>query len=405
MVLLSVTILEEIMTELLVKCFVKDHKNIERMSVRTAYGMLASIVGIFCNVVLFIMKFTVGTLAHSVSVVADGFNNLSDAGSSIISFVGVKMASKPADEEHPFGHGRMEYITALIVAFVVIEVGLTFFKDAVDKIRHPSELNFQMLSLALLVASIGVKLWLAFFNKKLGKRINSKVILATSADSLGDVVATTATIASMLVYKIWGLNVDGFVGIGVSLVVMWAGVGIARDTLEPLLGEAVPKDVYDNITAYVEAYEGVCGTHDLIVHNYGPGRSMASIHAEVPNDVDVEISHEIIDRIERDALKELGIYLVIHMDPIETKDETTLQAKNQVEKVLKDLDSQASIHDFRMVVGENQINLIFDMVVPIQYDKERRKALCQTMRKRMHEIDKRYQCVIVVESSFAAGEK
>ena len=393
------------MTQLLVKCFVKEYKNTEKMSVRTAYGILASMVGIFCNVLLFGLKFFVGLLTRSVSVMADGFNNLSDAGSSIISFVGVKMANKPADEDHPFGHGRMEYIAALVVAFLVVEVGLSFLKDAIDKIRHPQQLNFHVISIVLLMASIGVKLWLGAFNRKLGKRIDSKVMMAAATDAIGDVIATTATIVSVLVFKIWEINIDGYVGVIVSLVVVWAGIGIARDTLEPLLGEAVPKDVYDKITVFVEGYDGVCGTHDLIVHNYGPGRSMASIHAEVPNDVDVEISHEIIDRIEREALKELGIYLVIHMDPIETKDETTLQVKRQLEETLTELDPEVSLHDFRMVVGENQINLIFDMVVPIQYDKERRKMLCQTMRKRMNEVDSRYQCVIVVESSFVAGEK
>ena len=393
------------MTAFLVKHFVKDYEEIEKMSVRTAYGVLASIVGIFCNVLLFIVKFIVGSLMNSISIVADGFNNLSDAGSSIISFVGVKMANKPADEEHPFGHGRMEYIAALVVAFLVIEVGLSFLKDGIHKIRDPRELQFHLVPMLILILSVGIKLWLGLFNKKLGKKINSKVMLATSADSMGDVITTTATIASILVFKVFGINIDGFVGIGVSLVVMWAGIGIARDTLEPLLGEAVPKDVYEKITKFVESYEGVCGTHDLIVHNYGPGRSMASLHAEVPNDVDIGLSHEIIDRIEREALKEVGIYLVIHMDPIETKNEETLRARQQVESALAELDTQASIHDFRMVVGENQINLIFDMLVPIQYDKERKKMLCQEIRNRMHEIDERYQCVIVVESGYIAEEK
>lgn len=392
------------MTEFLVKRFVKDYDKTEKMSVRTSYGVLASMVGIFCNVFLFIVKFSVGSLMRSVSVMADGFNNLSDAGSSIISFVGVKMASKPADEEHPFGHGRMEYISALVVSFIVIEVGLSFFKDAIGKIQDPMELQFHLIPALILILSIGVKLWLGLFNKKLGNRIGSKVMLATSADSIGDVIATTATVLSILVFKLFEINIDGFIGLGVSLAIMWAGVGIAKDTLEPLLGEAVPKEIYEKIVAFVEGYEGVCGTHDLIVHNYGPGRSMASLHAEVPNDVDIELSHEIIDRIERDALKEIGIYLVIHMDPIETRDEDTLVARKMLEQILTEVDPQVSIHDFRMVVGEKQINLIFDMVVPIQYDKEQKKLLCQETRKRMHEIDERYQCVIVVESSFVAGE-
>ena len=392
------------MTEFLVKRFVKNYEEIDKMSVRTSYGVLASIVGIFCNVFLFIAKFFVGSLMRSVSVMADGFNNLSDAGSSIISFVGVKMASKPADEEHPFGHGRMEYIAALVVSFLVIDVGLSFFKDSIGRIQSPLELQFHPIAMGILCLSVGVKFWLGLFNKKLGKKIDSKVMLAAGADAMGDMIATTVTIISALVYHFFEINIDGFVGIGVSLVVMWAGIGIARDTLEPLLGEAVPKEIYEKITTFVESYEGVCGTHDLIVHNYGPGRSMASLHAEVPNDVDIEVSHEIIDKIERDALKAIGIFLVIHMDPIEMKKEDSLRARHQVEEMLKALDPKVTIHDFRMVDGEEQKNLIFDMVVPIQYDKEKRKLLCQEARKRMSDIDARYQCVIVVESSYVAEE-
>lgn len=393
------------MTDFLVKQFVKNYEDVEKMSVRTSYGVLASIVGIFCNVFLFTVKFIAGSLMRSVSVMADGFNNLSDAGSSIISFVGVKMASKPADEEHPFGHGRIEYIAALIVSFLVIEVGLEFFKESVGKIKNPLELQFHPIAMCILLLSIGVKLWMGIFNKKLGKRINSKVMMATAADSIGDVITTTATILSILLFQFFNINIDGYVGILVSVIVMWAGVGIAKDTLEPLLGEAVPKEMYERITSFVRGYDGVCGTHDLLVHNYGPGKSMASLHVEVPNDVDIEVSHEIIDKIERDALKHLGIYLVIHMDPIEMKKEETLKARKQLEEMLKDLDPKVSIHDFRMVDGEKQMNLIFDMVVPIQYDKEKRKLLCQETRRRMHEIDERYQCVIVVESSFVAEGK
>lgn len=393
------------MTEFLVKRFIKNYEEIEKMSVRTAYGVLASIVGIFCNILLFAVKFVIGSWMHSISVMADGFNNLSDAGSSIISFIGVKLAEKPADEEHPFGHGRMEYITALIVSFLVIEVGFSFLKDSIKNLSSPRELKFHMVTLIILCLSIGVKLWLGLFNKKLGKKIDSKVMMATAADAMGDVGTTSATILSILVYRFGGMNIDSLVGVFVSLAVMWAGVGIAKDTIEPLLGAAVSKDVYEKITAFVEAYDGVCGTHDLIVHNYGPGRSMASVHVEVPNNVDVEISHEIIDRIERDTLKELGIYLVIHMDPIEVNNEQLKLAREQVEEVLLKMDPQVSIHDFRMVDGKHQINLIFDMVVPISYDNEKRKELCKVLRARMHEIDERYQCVIQVENSYIAEEK
>ena len=393
------------MTEFLVRHFVKNHEDVEKVSVRTAYGVLASVVGIFCNVLLFVVKGAVGFFLHSVSVMADAFNNLSDAGSSIVGLVGVRMASKPADEEHPFGHGRIEYIAALVVSFLVMQVGFTFFKDSIRKIQNPEELKFQAVSVIILVLSIGVKLWMGMFNKKLGKKIDSKVMMATATDAMGDVVTTTATIASVLFFKITGINIDGIVGIGVSLVVMWAGIGIAKDTLEPLIGEAVAPEEYVRISRFVEKYEGIVGSHDLIVHNYGPGRSMASIHAEVPNDVDIEVSHEIIDRIERDAAKRLGIFLVIHMDPVETKDAHVLEVRHQVEQILDAVDFRVSIHDFRMVDGKEQINLIFDMVVPFEYSTQKQNELKMTLRKLLQMADKRYQCVITIERSYVASAK
>ena len=393
------------MTEFLIKHFIKDYKEVEKVSVRTAYGVLASIVGIFCNVFLFAVKFVVGFILNSVSVTADAFNNLSDAGSSIISFVGVKMAEKPADRDHPFGHGRIEYIAALVVSFLVLEVGFTFLKDSIGKIRTPEALNFQTVSVAILIVSIAVKLWLGLFNRKLGERINSKVMMAVFTDSMGDVITTGATILSLIFFRLTGINIDGIVGVGVALVVMWAGVGIARDTLEPLIGEAIDPEVYKEIKSFVESYDGIEGTHDLLVHNYGPGRRMASIHAEVPNDVDIEQSHEIIDRIEREAAKKLGIFLVIHMDPVEMKDQRVLQVRDRAVQILKELDPACSIHDFRMVHGENQINLIFDMVIPIEYDEEMRKELPQKLADRLKESDPRYECVITVEYDYVAKNK
>jgi len=392
-------------TNFLVKHFVKDYEQIDQVSVRTSYGVMTSIVGILCNVLLFAVKGTIGILMHSIAVMADAFNNLSDAGSSVVGLLGVKMASKPADEEHPFGHGRMEYVSALAVSFIVLQVGLTLLKDSFGKIREPEELNFQIISIIILILSVGVKGWLGLFNKKLGQKIDSKVMLATAADAMGDVITTTATIASIIFFRITGINIDGYVGIAVSLVVMWAGIGIAKDTLEPLLGEATTPEDYIKITKFVEGYDGIVGSHDLIVHNYGPGRNMASIHAEVPNDVDIEVSHEIIDRIERDAAKMLGIFLVIHMDPVETKNEHVLKVKSQVIEIMEALDKNASIHDFRMVDGEKQINLIFDMVVPYEYSKEKEKELKESFCKLIRMHDDRYRCVITVERSYVANEK
>ncbi|MBM6751731.1 cation transporter [Mediterraneibacter glycyrrhizinilyticus] len=390
------------MTEFLVRHFIKDYEDVEKVSVRTAYGVLASFVGIFCNVFLFVVKFVVGLVLNSVSVTADAFNNLSDAGSSIIGFVGVKMAEKPADADHPFGHGRMEYIAALVVSFLVIEVGFTFLKDSVGKIRTPEELTFSLTSVVILLLSIGVKLWLGLFNRKLGEKIDSKVMKAVFADSMGDVITTGATILSLVFFGLTGINIDGVVGLGVALVVMWAGVGIAKDTLEPLIGEAIDPEVYEKIKRFVESYDGIEGTHDLIVHNYGPGRSMASIHAEVPNDVDIEKSHEIIDRIEREAGKKLGLFLVIHMDPVEMKDEKVLKIREKTQEILQEMDPACSIHDFRVVRGEDQINLIFDMVVPLDYDEETRNELPARLAERLKQVDSRYECVITVDYNFVA---
>ncbi|MFV0242001.1 MAG: cation diffusion facilitator family transporter [Lacrimispora sphenoides] len=388
------------MTEFLVRKFVKDYKKTEDTQVRTQYGLMASIVGICCNVILFSAKLLVGMLVNSISVMADAFNNLSDAASSIIGFIGVKMAGKPADEDHPFGHGRMEYIAAFIVAFLVIQVGFSFLKTSIGKIIQPEEMTFKAVSVVILLLSVCVKLWMAFFNNTLGKRIQSTVMKATAADSLGDVITTSATIVSILVYGIWGLNIDGIIGIAVSVIVMWAGVKIAKDTLTPLIGEPIDPKLYVEITEFVESYDGIIGSHDLIVHNYGPSRSMASIHAEVPNDVDIEVSHEIIDTIEREAVRKFGIFLVIHMDPVETKDSRVLEFGNMLNNVLQEIDSRTSFHDFRMVEGKSQINLIFDLVMPREYDRKKKDWLKEEVTKKVTEIDKRCCLIITAESGF-----
>ena len=392
------------MTELLVRKFVKNYQNTDDSRVRTDYGVLTSVVGILCNVLLFAGKLAVGMVMRSVSVMADAFNNLSDAASSVIGFVGVKMAGKPADREHPFGHGRIEYIAALVVAFLVIQVGLTFFKSSLDKIRHPEDLSFDLVSMLILTASVAVKLWLGRFNKALGKRINSSVMQAAAADALGDVVTTLATMGSILFFHVTQINIDGFVGLLVSLVVMWAGIGIARDTLEPLIGQPVDPKLYREISEFVESYDGILGSHDLIVHNYGPTRSLASIHAEVPNDVDIETSHEIIDRIERDAARKLGIFLVIHMDPVAVRDERVTELKEQVTAELKKIDERLSLHDFRIVDGEQQINLIFDVVVPHSYSDKDMTQLHLDIVEKVSGLDPRYQCVVTLENGYIAED-
>lgn len=393
------------MTEFLVKRFVKDYENVQDGEVRTRYGELSGMVGICCNLLLFLVKVAVGLMAHSISVMADGFNNLSDAASSIISFVGVRMAQKPADEEHPFGHGRIEYISAFIVAFLVIQVGFTLFQTSIGKIREPELMVFRWLSVGILAFSVCVKLWLGMFNRKLGRRINSKVMMATAADSLGDVAATSATIVSMLVFGLMGRNIDGIVGLAVSVAVMIAGVNIARDTLAPLIGEAIDPEVYRQITEFVESYDGILGSHDLIVHNYGPSRSMASIHAEVANNMDVEVSHEIIDRIERDAIRKLNLFLVIHMDPVEMENEKMEEYRRMAEAVLQEVDSRLTFHDFRMVDGKERVNLIFDLVVPRNYTSHMKVRVKEEIEERIRKREKKVSCVITVESSYCTENK
>ena len=390
------------MTEFLVNKFIKDSANIESTEVRTRYGMLASVVGIFCNVLLFSVKLAIGLILSSLAVTADAFNNLSDAASSIISFVGVKMAGKPADAEHPFGHGRIEYIAALIVSFLVIEVGFTFFKSSISKIMHPEEITFDPVPFIILILSILVKLWMAFFNNKLGKRIDSKVMLATAADSLGDVITTSATVISIVICHFTSINVDAIAGLIVSGIVIWSGVSIAKDTLEPLIGQRVPSELYQKITDMVESYEGIVGAHDLIVHNYGPNRSMATIHAEVPNDVSIEASHEIIDRIERDAKKELNILLVIHMGPVEMRDEEVLELRNKTSHIVHALDPELHFHDFRVLKENEQKNLIFDLVVPDSYTEKDANRVMHQLIALLHEMEKNVDCIITLDRSFEA---
>lgn len=390
------------MTNFLVKLFVKNYENVEDQQVRTSYGILSSIVGILCNLFLFGVKLSVGIIINSISVMADAFNNLSDAASSVISFIGVKLAGKPADKEHPFGHGRFEYIAALAVAFLVLQVGFSLFQSALQKVLHPEALSFNPVLTAILCLSVLVKVWMMFFNRRLGKRIKSTVMLATSADSMGDVVVTSATIISTVIAGLTGLKIDGFMGLVVSIFVMIAGFRIAKDTLEPLLGQAIEKDVYEKITCLVESYEGIVGTHDLIIHNYGPTHRMATIHAEVPNDLNFETAHETIDRIERDVLNKLDIFLVIHMDPIEVNNAMVVEKKKLVLDIIKSLEEKATIHDFRIVNGELQINLIFDLVLPFSYTKEAEQRLLTRIVEEIRKYDTRYQCIITMENSFIA---
>ncbi|MDO4491916.1 MAG: cation diffusion facilitator family transporter [Lachnospiraceae bacterium] len=393
------------MMEFLVRKFVKNYQDTENLQVRTAYGVLTSTVGICCNVFLFILKFTVGLLLGSVAVTADAFNNLSDAASAIIALFGVKMAGKPADKEHPFGHGRMEYIAALIVAFIVVEVGLTLFRSSIGKIRNPEELTFAWLPFVFLVLSVLVKLWMGIYNRRLGKRIDSQVMMATSADSFGDVAATSATIAAILISVFFKWNIDGIAGLLVSLLVMWSGIGIIKEAIAPLLGEGNDPELAATIKELVERHPGIVGTHDLIVHNYGPGRSMASIHAEVPRDVDIEESHAVIDHIEKQVKRDLDVFLVIHMDPVEIHDARVLAIKEKLERILAVLDEQLTFHDFRAVFVDSEVNIFFDLVVPYSYNDKDQQHLREQVIRLMREVNEGYNCSIELDRSFSEGNQ
>lgn len=390
------------MTKLLLKLFIKDYDNIKDTKVRTGYGVLASTVGIICNIILFIIKFAIGFFINSISVIGDAFNNLSDASSSIIGLVGIKIAERPADKEHPFGHGRAEYIASFVVAFFILQVGFSVFKNSVSKILTPESVIFSWPIILILVISVLIKLWLSLFNSKIGRRIDSNVMKATAADSLSDVLVTSATIFSILIERILGYSIDGWMGLIVSGFVILSGINIAKETLLPLMGEPVDREVYKKITKKVKSYDGIIGSHGLIVHNYGPSHTMATIHAEVPNDVDIEQIHETIDLIEKDILKEMDIFLVIHMDPIEVKDERVLEKKEMITKIVTTLEPEASIHDFRVIQDGGQINLNFDLVVPHSYKEKQEHQLIMKIIEEAKKSDDRIQCIISIENSYIA---
>ena len=383
----------------LVKRFVKDSENVSDIKVRGAYANLAGVVGIITNLILFIIKLSVGLLSNSVSILADAFNNLSDAASSIITIVGFKMANKPADAEHPFGHGRIEYITAMIVSFMVMLVGLQFVKTSFQKIINPTPVTFELLPFILLLISIGFKFWLSKFNKSIGNKINSSTLKATATDAMGDVFTSTTVVISFLISKFTTLPIDGYIGIIVALAIVYSGFSLIKETLNPLLGEPPDPVLVSNITDMVMSYENITGIHDLIVHNYGPGRIMASIHAEIPSNIDIMEIHHIIDTAEREISKKLNIYLVIHMDPICVDTDEIIEARNMVQDVLSKYKEIKSFHDFRVVGDHDKKNLIFDIEVsPTCLSNESNSAkLLSNIKNDIKEKSPEYKCVITVD--------
>lgn len=387
------------MTELLCKLFVKNRENIGSPEVRRSYGTLASVVGIIVNILLAAGKIAVGLLFGAISLAGDGINNLSDAGSQIISFISFKMAAKPADRDHPFGHARIEYVASMIVSFFVMLVGFNLFRESIEKILDDGQVtdgSNVWLMVGVLTVSILFKLWLVLFNRRIAKKIDSAVMRATAADSLSDAGASTAVLIAMLIFKFTGVDIDGYMGIAVAVVIFIAGIKILNDTKNSILGEAPSEEIVEKIRAVVAEYPDALGIHDMIVHSYGPGRTMATLHIEVDGSKCVFESHDMIDLIERRLYEECSVQASIHMDPIVADDEEVNKMRAIVIDKVKSIDERLDIHDFRFVRGVTHTNLIFDVYVPFeikQSDDDVKKAIAD----KIFEIDKNYFTVVTID--------
>lgn len=387
------------LSNFLIKFFIKNSNDVQTPKVRNAYANLAGVIGILVNVLLFVIKLSVGLLVKSVAIMADAFNNLSDAASSVITIVGFRMANKPADAEHPFGHGRIEYISALIVSFMVMLVGIQFIKSSFDRIINPEPVTFELVPFILLLISIGFKIWLAIFNKNIGFKINSSALKASGTDALGDVFTSTTVVISFFAAKFTTFPLDGYIGIIVACAIVYSGYSLIKETLSPLLGEAPDPELVKEINELVLGYDNIIGVHDLVVHNYGPGRIMASIHAEIPSDIDIMKIHEIIDEAERQISKKLNIYLVVHMDPVSINCEEIKDSRQIVDEIISKYPIIKSIHDFR-IIGENDTKtLIFDVVVsPSELNKEfSRESIPKLIEKAIKRVHPNYSCIITVD--------
>ena len=388
------------MTNIIVKTFIKDYKNVTDSKVRMKYGILSGCVGIAVNVILCLLKFFVGSLTGSIAITADAVNNLSDAGSSAVTVFGFKMAGKPADKDHPFGHGRIEYITAMIVSFIILFMGIELAIQSVEKIRSPENVQFSLIGAVIIAVSILGKLWLAFFNKSLGRKIHSPAMTAVVADSISDIAATSITLIALILSIFFpNLHVDGWLGIVVACFVLKAGLEIFRDTLSTLIGKSPSKELVEALKKKILSYDHVSGIHDLIVHSYGPGRDFATVHVEMPSDLNVMVGHNIIDDIENDVKKEMGIDLTIHYDPIEVNNERVTELKEITESVVRKVNPELSIHDFRIVDGPIHTNLIFDVVIPYG-SKEVPNEIIKKISLKISEVNDSYFTVIKAEHSF-----
>ncbi len=396
------------MTDLLIKLFIPDAKNFNDPKVRKKFGTLSGVVGIICNTILFLAKLFVGIVTSSIAVTADAFNNLSDAGASIVTLACFKIAGAPADKEHPFGHGRVEYISGLIVSVAIILTGLSFVKSSIEKIISPEPISFSKISLFILVLSLLVKLWMGLFNRKLGDMANSSAMKATSFDSLADAIATGAVILSMLVSYFTGISVDAYAGILVAVFILLTGVQMIKETLNPLLGQAPDPELVKDINKTILSYKDIIGIHELMVHNYGPGRSVISLHAEMPANVDIFELHDTIDAAEKELKEKFNCQAVIHMDPIVTDDERVNRLRKEVEEIVKMINLEAKVYDFRVVPGSRSSTLVFELSVPFELNKSEDEIIKVT-KEEIEKLGKPYKCIINVnrENCIAddSGEK
>lgn len=387
------------MIQYLVKLFIKDYENTQDVNVRQSYGVLSGVLGIICNLLLFAIKSIAGVLSGAISIMADAFNNLSDAGSSVVTLIGFKLAGKPADKEHPFGHGRVEYLAGLFISAAIMLVGWQLGVTSFQKILYPEPLSYSFISVGILVVSIVVKLWMASYNRYLGNKIQSTTMKATAADSLSDCVATTAVLLSIGISYFFHWNVDGATGLIVSVFIFIAGINSMKDTIQPLLGQEPDKVFVKNIEDMVARYEEIIGIHDMIVHDYGPGRVMVSLHAEIPYDMDIMKAHDMIDELEMEIKKELCCDITIHMDPIINDDTTINEMKEKVLGIIKSIDDTLNMHDFRMTVGPMRTNLIFDVVVP--YDcKKTEEEIRTIIREEVVKMEGNYYARVQIDKGY-----
>ena len=391
------------MTQFLIRCFIKRPDDVKDAAVRTAYGNLASLVGMACNILLCIGKLLAGTLFGSIAIMADALNNLSDASSNVVSLIGFRLAAKAPDAEHPYGHARYEYLAGLVVSVTILAIGLSLLKESALKVLHPTPVAFSWLSIGVLAASILVKLWMSGFNRAVGKKINSETLMATAADSRNDVLTTGAVLLSTILCSLTGYGIiDGIMGVGVAAFILWSGWGLVMDTLSPLLGESPSPELVEHIERTVMSYPGVLGVHDLMVHDYGPGHQFASLHVEFPAETDPLTAHDVIDNIENDFLKKDRLQVTIHYDPIVTADASVGVLRARLKEHARQLDPRLSIHDLRIVPGDSHTNVLFDLVFPAGYTGDIDQMLAK-MCQFVKEQDPKYCCVVKVEQSYASA--